>query len=248
MRYLLLLFLLFAGNVEATNWCEHASVEGCWLFDVDSSTQVDSSSNGVDGTQTQVGGTDNQAWISDGYKDGGWDFQGVTSVDYMDYGSQSFYSNSNLTFTFWVYLNGSGAGDAIMGEETDASNKQWQISITDSGVINYLDYDGTGGRSHNTTYTVSTGTWEHIAYTVDGTTVKVYAQGVSRTLSSDTDNTGGAGTPDFKIGVTRANDGQDFWIDEVGAFSTDLDATDINEIMNFGLIATGASVKFKWFN
>ena len=101
----------------------------------------------------------------------------------------TFYSNS---FTVELWWNPSGSGQAN-GKifQTDDGDDYTAISLALDGTgNNLLVYMSSTGLSWNlvngTSFTLTTGTWYHIALVYDGTTIKLYLNGTGTTLTTVT--------------------------------------------------------------
>lgn len=94
----------------------------------------------------------------------------------------------NVTIAAWMYAD-SATGAAIMSKPVSTlSDNSWQLERLDTDVISF-----SGGSVHylDSPMTIATGAWHHVAGTWDGTTKRLYVDGVpvasvAATLAYDT--------------------------------------------------------------
>lgn len=154
-----------------------------------------------------------------------------------------------ITMAGWYLANsnptgGFGSGDFIAtqgdaGVDVDnwisynltASNPTLNFNRQKSGVAN---------DNYNYTTTLTTGTWYHIAYVYNGTTVQGYLNGVAIGAGVASSGNGSGGQDDHFIlgGVTDGSGGTnwapDGKLDEWGVWSRALSGSEITELYNSG--------------
>jgi hypothetical protein len=114
----------------------------------------------IDTTQSKFGG-------ASGLFDGTGDY-----IDTPD--SDDFYlGTENFTIDFWVRLNVINTAQTIVTQ-----GNSFRIFIETNNNLRFSIYDGTSTRQVNSTLTMSTATWYHIALVRNGNTLKIYANGV----------------------------------------------------------------------
>ncbi len=169
---------------------------GLWHFDEDSGTTVtDSSGNG--NTGTYYGETFNDGTLKNGpqWVDGKFgkalSFDGVD--DYVDCGNDSSLNLDNeVTVEAWIKpiaVPSSGEG---LASKADLS---YGLTYYGNGQVYFYTYSG----SHFSTTSLPTGEWSHVVGTYDGTTRRLYVNGVLK----DEDNDPGlslSSSAKFKIG------------------------------------------------
>ncbi len=147
---------------------------GWWKLDETSGlTAADSSVFGNDGTLPNMAGNE---WTN-GTVGGALEFDGTD--DYVSVpNSSSLQLTSALTMAGWIKANswGSGTDVDIIARKGEDNPNNYQLSIADGLATLYLD-DGDGSGYRGDTL-LNTGQWYHVAATWDGTTVRVYVDGV----------------------------------------------------------------------
>lgn len=215
-----------------------------WLFDeVNGDITLDNSGNGHDASL--IG---NVTWLQgQGKFDESLQFDGIDS--YVNAGPVPLPSNS-FTATFWAYMeeqsdwahileNGSLEAGWIGSFRIEAGAEvgQFYVALGD-GVQPVVD-NGADGEMIGW----EAGRWSHIAVTYDGAVCRIYLNGSEASnFDCNLDVTGGSGTllmGSFK-GIRRYYKGL---LDDVALFSVALEADQINEIMNKGLLLETSSVE-----
>ena len=153
------------------------------------------------------------------------DFDG--SDDYVS--TSSFDLTTNKTVSFWIKLNSiSSAGVYLFGK-----GASYYSYITSNGQTMYK-YDGSTAQdiSISAANAISTGSWQHIVITGDGSSSVLYKNGTSI----------GTGVDLTPLGLNRfAGDNQggsrfiDGLMDEVAVWDATLSADDVTTIYNSGV-------------
>ena len=141
---------------------------------------------------------------------------------------------SHISVAAWVKIDAHKDWNSFVRH--DWVGDGWLLFSNSAGTVAFGI--GQGGVQHNATRTnVSTGEWHFVVGTYDGTTVKIYVDGVQGTSSSlsnaTLDNAGGV-----YIGGQSSSlmDGQ---LDEVQIYNYALTPQQIKTIMNQGAIRFG---------
>jgi hypothetical protein len=124
-------------------------------------------------------------------------------------------ANNTTNFTNAIDIAGGSFGD---------------VGIAFGGALGIGYFFGTGSANnqHNTGGAYSAGAWVHVVITHNGTTEKIYVNGVLK--STDTGGTlGGNGSAGFFIFNQFNGD-----IDEVGLWTRELTLTDVTQLYNSG--------------
>ncbi len=153
------------------------NLEGHWPMDEGSGQTVyDQSGNGNDATRGSSSGSDSNdpTWVWD--SDIGQNVLDFDGNDYVDMGA-TFPSFSQMTVSAWVKLDSYGAEQTIISAGYDGSESQWTMKVSDAaGHVSFHRYDS-GFYGAETTSTLTTGEWTHIAGTYDGSNWQIYVNG-----------------------------------------------------------------------
>lgn len=152
----------------------------------------------------------------------GWD-------DYVSVASSSnLQLTSALTISAWIKGDFWGAGSDVdtIVRKGEAAPVNYQLAIADGRVSLMLDDFDNGGFRGNTV--LNTGQWYHVAATWDGSTVRIYVNGVIDNDSGvSREGTIGTDTRPLCIGGRAGTDLFDGIIDEVRIYNRALDAGEI---------------------
>lgn len=178
-------------------------------------------------------------YTSSGKIEGAYDFE-VTENDYIALPNDMLDSYSQGSISMWVKLESNGIDQALFtASSTTDANKLMLFRISADNTFYWSSYSNTVTGSS----TLTTGTWYNIILTSNGSTSKIYLNGVAETLTgtnSDWFDTWASDTMRYDIGVMyRAlPDGSsgyfDGIIDEVGIWSRALTSAEVTELYNSG--------------
>jgi len=150
--------------------------------------------------------------------------------------SSSLQLTSALTMAGWIKADSWGSGSAvdIIARKGEDNPNNYQLAITDGLSTLYLDdNDGIGYRGDTL---LNTGQWYHVAATWDGSTVRIYVDGV---LDNDPPDLHGdnisTDTRAFYIGGRSGNDLLDGTLDDCGIWDHALNAEEVQHIFNNGI-------------
>lgn len=137
---------------------------------------------------------------------------GITQNTYLGFGSSTIWKlSAPLTIEFWIYINAynsNGARVLSAGGGTVAWNSttgiHWLFQITSNGVA--FSYITSGWTANGVSITCSLSTWTHVAVTFDGTTIRMFKNGVL-TSSSNTAPGVPSGTPNGHLGAINGEGG-----------------------------------------
>jgi len=154
-----------------------------------------------------------------------------------------------FSVTGWVNLDGSNddSSDKTIISKADASNNGYHFYIEDSNKV-AMRFGLAGGQSIVSNTTLNEQEWRHVAFTFDGTTAKLYIDGVednSQAMAAPTTNSN-----QFAIGARYIdkNDQRNFFagkLDEIRLFDSALPVDEIRFTMNQEIEADGALVDGK---
>ena len=241
-----LILLTLSSNVLAANWCDTA--KACFLMENGSADE-----NEATGTSDSVDGTTRGTSVDKKF--------GTYSVD-MEYAYSDHLKQADglptdisgadqaLSLTAWHKPENVTAITCIISKyDYGSGDRQYRLRLDSSSRLQFtLSHNG-GDDTHETgTTAFSGGVWYHTAAVYDDSTMVVYVDGVQEGAPGTSFSSGISDkSSEFAVGV-YFNSGSavrpiDGLVDEVGVFDIALSATDVNEIMNFGLQpASGTSI------
>lgn len=200
-----------------------------WKLDETSGTAAADSAGSNHGTlvngPTRVTGKCGKALRFDGYND-------YVSIS----NSACFQVTRALTIAAWVkgetWPNNTSWANVVL-RKGDANPNNWQLAIWQGKVALYLDANDDVGVTGTTT--LATNTWYHVAGTWDGSTVRIYVNGVlnntpvSRTAAISTDT-----RPVYLGGRSGSTDILKGTLDDVRFYNKALSAAEITTLYNGG--------------
>lgn len=150
--------------------------------------------------------------------DGSIDFDGIDDFISVP-NNESLQFTTSLTIEAWIRLNsfGSGSDVDIILRKGEENPNDYQLAVNDQKLA--LTIEENDGEGLNSSISLSTMTWYYIAGTWNGTTRKVYIDG----LENGSDSKSGSIAPDNRavyVGGRLGADLSDGIIDEVRASAT----------------------------
>lgn len=198
---------------------------GYWrLGETDGAIALDASGNGNDGTYVGAVtlGTDGALTGDD---DTAIRVDTILSTEQVTIPDDATLDLGNtLTVEAWVSLGTSA--DAYIARKTDGADG-WQIHVTQGGNVE-LEYGATGNSFIGSTGTLTAATWYHVVVTKDGSTEKVYIDGVDVTTTTGEEGLAlsfNDTTAPLELGVLFAGNYID--LDEVAVYPTALTAAQV---------------------
>jgi hypothetical protein len=240
--------LVFTPLVQATNWCSHANVKACYLVETGSGQTLEDETENYDGS---FKGDGEPAWESNvpaAYSDYSIDCDGTDDV----VTSGDLDLDGNFTIVVWIYIEDwDGDDKRIIHKPGDIYYFQGNYYIMadppqdDYEIkVGYRSLSGTYEQTASTGDSISTATWHHIAAVNTGSEMQLWIDGVD--VASDNSLANTPQTNDCNLEIGGATSGSNEYVsadlDEIAIFSTDFDSTDINDIMDNGLVQAAASV------
>ncbi|MBI4135331.1 LamG domain-containing protein [Candidatus Uhrbacteria bacterium] len=165
------------------------------------------------------------------------------SNDYVSVGDSNGLSPTNITLSAWVKSANvwSGVGSGFVSKRVGFQNNDeynlfyWNVGTNGAGF-----YSRIGGQSSAGTYayyivTPATSDWIHIASTFDGTTIRIYYNGVAAGTTGSPPSGISNGSASLNIGAL--NSGTSHFtgpIDEVRIYNRALSASEITRLYNMG--------------
>ena len=216
---------------SSTLWAQDitSNLVAYYTFDEGTGTTVgDSSGNGNNGTFSG-----SPTWIGSSQIDGGLDFEASDGADSISVGSFDV-SGTELTLSAWIKPETDGYDQRIITKSTSSSvsTQYWQLNNELGSTEFRLKAGGTTDRLIVST-SLAAGTWYHLAGTYDGTTMRLYIDGVE--VGNLVHSVGGALSTSASVPVvigdspsgSRAYDGE---MDDVRVYQRALTATDITTL------------------
>jgi hypothetical protein len=94
---------------------------------------------------------------------------------------------TNFTFAAWVYWNGGGAWQRIFDFGNDTTQYMFLSPSSGSGTLRFaITTNSSGGEQIVETSVLPIGSWQHVAVTRNGNTVKLYKSGIPAATNSAT--------------------------------------------------------------
>jgi len=244
-----LLIFLSSPAYAVTQWCDDSTAVVCAVIEEGSGTTTDDASSNNHTMNFEASGE--PAWDSGdvpsiGSPGSTWSVDLDGSNDNINIASVSTLNISgNMTMVIWASVDGHGSGgdQDIMFRHGDSNQDSYVLEFADGDIIWGINTVGAGKQTYETSGGVAGSGWIHWAGTYDGTTAIVYRDGsnVQDDLKTWTQDSG-----DFTLNIGgRTDSAADCFegnLDEVAVFSETKDATDINDIMDNGLVQTVAGV------
>ena len=213
---------------EPLTWVDKTGLVGYWKFSEGSGNEAkDISGNNNNGNL--VGNT---AWNSSGKYGSGLTFDGAG--DYVNVTNSPTISvtTNALTLSAWIKLDyNMQAIDIIV----DKKGEIWALQGSQQGDGTKIQFDistaGSQSKLDTNTQFTTKGVWYHIAGTWDGTTMRIYVNGMQENAMNKS-GTLATNNNDFVIGGYDTTSGYDFkgGIDEVMIFNRSLSASEITAL------------------
>ncbi|MBX4200052.1 PQQ-dependent sugar dehydrogenase [Candidatus Parcubacteria bacterium] len=198
-----------------------------WTLDQGSgSIATDSTSNANNGTLFV-----SPVWNTTGKLGGSLTFD--TTNDYVSAADSNTLDLTVGTYSAWVNPSAAGWGGIIdKGIDSDLANN-YAMEINPSRQIQCTISNNTSFNAVTSSAILPLNTWSHVACVWNGTTLKVYVNGIESGSVAETVTPVGNSLP-FQIGRWGASDYFRGMLDEVRVYNRVLSATDITELFNFG--------------
>lgn len=111
--------------------------------------------------------------------------------DYVSLGTVFNYTTQPFTFSYWVYVNSlttnqTGQGPKILYKGRYQGNGYYDSINQNGSVLFFTNQAGAHQSSQTTSGIISINTWYNIAYTRNGSSVRIYVNGRDETSSAGT--------------------------------------------------------------
>lgn len=171
-----------------------------------------------------------------GYSQNALDFDGID--DKVDVGNPAGLqiAGNNITVEAWIYPTAWASlvwQGNVVNQENNSTNDGFMLRVGEGGKINFgVGTANTSWYELNTAAnTLSLNTWAHIAGTYDGTTLKIYKDGVQVGTSTVSAGAVVAGNITLTIGARRTDRFYTGKIDEVRIWTTTRTAAELTQGM-----------------
>ncbi len=248
--FLFLVLICWCGTAGAYNHCDDAV--GCWLFDEGSGTTVaDSSPNTNTGNFVASG---RPAWASISgtdaptYADYMVTYNPATG-DYINCGADSSLDiTGSISVCSWISLN-DWSTQQILAKDKNTGGRAYTFDILGTISATHRFYINGGAGNDiilSSVYVTYGGIFRHIAATWNQSTKKmnIYVNGVADATEVTTDSTSiSTATANVTLGKREYVGNEDYFrgdMSETGLFNTCSSSTEINDIMDNGLVGGGA--------
>jgi hypothetical protein len=223
----ILLLLIF------TAFCVQAYAQTCSPAPVGLVSWWSGDNNALDSRSHNNGTLQNGATFSSGNIGQAVSFDGVDDRVYVPHNSSL--NVSNITAEAWVFPTAFVGEGSIINKRTSINNAGYGLEPTAGGNLSFFIYIGGNLFFINSTSQLPLNTWSHVAGTFDGSTMKIFINGVqvgSLSASGSIDAT----TGDLVIGENIVNGTN--WagkIDEPTVYNRALSVSEIQAIYNAGI-------------
>ena len=256
IRIILLVFLLLLPNTTyATQWCEDANCQGCWLVEHGSGEVLfDKSSNNNDGDFIAAG---QPAWSAtvpasgdgfEGTSNYSVDCDGVDDrIELITIGDIS----GTMSVGVWILPDtmGENSQGRIWDDPVDSGHFYGAFQMYSTNSLAFTrDFNTADGGWNIDDNDITLTSWNHIFVTYDDSSVNndalMYVDGVSKNVSEVLTPEGTAQGSNFDLQICNraaADRSFDGHIDELVIFTDIKDSTDINDIMDNGLYEYGVT-------
>lgn len=150
-------------------------------------------------------------------------------------------SSAPFSVSFWARRDGSGGGADQHVFGTSASPASTRCYIRYSSSANAWAFRVQGAAQVSTTIAATLNTWFHICLVMDGTTARIYVNGVARGTAAYTSYT----LPSnlyfgnlWENGAASATEGFDGQVDELAIYARALSAGEVADIANLGSVGS----------
>lgn len=146
---------------------------------------------------------------------------------------------SNISFGGWVYISSTSSFQMMLAKGENAGDtRSYEMRCNGTTTQMQVQLRVGGGLfcACTSTTAIGTGTWTHIIYTRNGTTQKIYINGVSDTLTSVTNNAGDIDYSTDDLWFGQRNGGLRFngRLDMMGIWDVELTQAEVTELYNSG--------------
>jgi hypothetical protein len=164
------------------------------------------------------------------------------STDYMDAGKVL---NLSPAFTVSAWVNRNGTNQSILSKRNSSFSRGYDLSINSAGKAEMSWHVGASKNTIVSNAIIPIGKWHHIGVTFDGTTAKMYVDGVNK-ISSNLSGIPTATTESFLIAAADGVATTSFFngsIDEVRVWKVALTEAQFRFVMNQEILQDASKTK-----
>ena len=261
LRILLLIaFLLSSSSAWATDWCDDANTSGCWTTETGSGTTLDDiSSNSHDGTFKGAGEPAWSATVPTSATDG---FQGTSTYsvlfdgtdDKITVANHADFNYTTGTFCFWLYAESNSNNPSVLSKHSsNGSRSGIHVYLSGGQIVFQIKKDGNAPQPYTSpNEAISLDTWHHVcgSFAPNGSECSFTFDGITKDSANaaydwafSTEDLLMADSPDSFWGELDGNLDEIIWYAQA-----QLDSTDINDIMDNGLVQATAPTITRLYN
>lgn len=146
---------------------------------------------------------------------------------------------SSISFGGWIYISSTSSFQMMLAKGENAGDtRSYEMRCNGTTTQMQVQLRVGGGLycACTSTTAIGTGTWAHVIYTRNGTTQKIYINGVSDTLTSVTNNAGNIDYSTDDLWFGQRNGGFRFngRLDMMGIWDVELTQAEVTELYNSG--------------
>jgi hypothetical protein len=199
-----------------------------WKLDESSGDAADSvgSNNGVNTSVTYSTGKINNGGVFNGSA-------------YLAIANDASLNPSYITISAWIKVSTTGVYQAICSKDAVSGGRVWQFRISNTNKLEFIPFNASTNVVVTGATTITDNLWRHVTGTYDGTTTKIYVNGILDASSGSLTGVLRSGqTNDVYIGADYTGSPSPVAnyltgsIDEVGIWSRALTADEVSQLYN----------------
>lgn len=226
---------IFVYNSNMTSFKDDLTtgLVGWWDFDVNSATQSNGISGGIDN-----GLVSGATFTSSGKFNGAYSFDGVDDYITMGNSSSTVLDNINFTISAWVYVTANNSDMEIVSKEGDGSHSAIELRYDiDDGYWEFNVNDGAWKYAKYSQAPIELNTWVHVVGVRNGTNIRIYVNGVKGAYADTIGTIEDSAEMNLTVGYGGPVAERYFSgvIDEVRVYNRDLSESEILELYHSSL-------------
>lgn len=155
--------------------------------------------------------------------------------DYLTVGNSTDFNFTSENFTISMWILHSDSSIDVLFWKGKQSSRGYYLEVRDDDKLRFSTNQGGATQYTKSTDTITVGEWTHIGVTRNGTTVKLYKNGVETSYDAQGTHTDPLSSPNItRIGSYGTSTSYDWHggIDEVMVFNTSLNSSQMLDIFN----------------